>query len=158
MYFEFKGCTHCALFDFQRADDVLEECQCKGNPFVTTPLSDVSAPLRFPALRLRLSDAPTFRLSDFPLSRALLHHVSTLRHPTPRPYDAPTLHPDLTPRPYEPLMLRHSDFPALYAASAEPSRTFGGLETPISHYDLCTLMGSLGLYSLLASYSLYVIR
>src|SRR5437016_6106006 len=81
---------------------------CQGNPFMTTPLSDVSALLRFPALQLRHSAFPTFRF--------------------------PALHP------------------------AEPSQTSSCLLAPISLYNLCTLMDSFGLYSLLASYSLHVIR
>ena len=39
-----------------------------------------------------------------------------------------------------------------------PRQTFACLQAPISHYDLCTFMDTLGLYFLLASCSLQVIR
>ena len=58
---------------------------------------------------------------------------------------------------------RHSDVPTLRLRfpalrSAELSQTFNGLLAPISLYNLCTLMDSLGLYTLFASCSLHVIR
>src|SRR5437016_5509212 len=58
-------------------------------------------------------------------------------------------------------LLRRSDVPTLRLRfpalrSAELSQTFNGLLAPISLYNSCTLMDSLGLYTLFASCSLHV--
>src|SRR5436853_7591155 len=68
----------------------------------------------------------------------------------------------LTPLSHAPTF-RRSDVPTLRLRfpalrPAEPSQTSSCLLTSISLYNLCTLMDSFGLYSLLASCSLHIIR
>src|SRR5437016_14525691 len=91
-----------------------------------------------------------------------IHHL----HPSPWPTHClcgwNPFWTTLTPLSHAPT-LRRSDVPTLRLRfpalrSAEPAQTFNGLLAPISLHNLCTLMDSLGLYTLFASCSLHVIR